>query len=597
MSKKYTTIIRRDKSVIDINNDIHEVKDLKENIKLQSIENERLCNVVKEIQNGIDVISTNSCSLQDILKQREAVINELTLKLSNLSSTYEDRIIKLEEKNNNMHDNMELYKKQNQNVYKDLDNMLIKNNELQINYDSINKSFKEKNIDYSKLQSCLLQERQWFLVQIDNLQTALLNLNKINVEKDEYIFQQDKIIREYLNNFLFNTETYFTSDNGNIITVHSEKEMEEIMLYNKHDIVEFLKNNLLELYENTKKIKKELDHEIYKNIISDQKNVELKKMYSEYHDNNRKITKENIFLKKKVNVHSDKMLMEEYEKEIENLQKNMKKLQDENEQNVKKYTNIIADTNNTYYEEINTLYKKEESLVNEIKKFNNELENTNEECNNLKEMLEIKRLETIDLENIINSIKNKKCENCKEKDEKISILESRNQHTLEYSDETDTILKSTKNSLQEKNEKIKKLEKIIEHYENQNIKDDNIETLNKKIKIQNGIIESLKIDVTNLKNNEILMTQDINEFSTIKESLRNEINTLKSEKGAILDDKELLTKQTNMLNENNKALKDFIIDYNKTLKIMLSNIHDHEKLAGVLRSEEDKFEKSNFNFI
>ena len=52
-----------------------------------------------------------------------------------------------------------------------------------------------------------------------------------------------------------------------------------------------------------------------------------------------------------------------------------------------------------------------------------------------------------------------------------------------------------------------------------------------------------------------------------------------------------------MLNENNKALKDFIIDYNKTLKIMLSNIHDHEKLAGVLRSEEDKFEKSNFNFI
>lgn len=597
MSKKYTTIIRRDKSVIDINNDIHEVKDLKENIKLQSIENERLCNVVKEIQNGIDVISTNSCSLQDILKQREAVINELTLKLSNLSSTYEDRIIKLEEKNNNMHDNMELYKKQNQNVYKDLDNMLIKNNELQINYDSINKSFKEKNIDYSKLQSCLLQERQWFLVQIDNLQTALLNLNKINVEKDEYIFQQDKIIREYLNNFLFNTETYFTSDNGNIITVHSEKEMEEIMLYNKHDIVEFLKNNLLELYENTKKIKKELDHEIYKNIISDQKNVELKKMYSEYHDNNRKITKENIFLKKKVNVHSDKMLMEEYEKEIENLQKNMKKLQDENEQNVKKYTNIIADTNNTYYEEINSLYKKEESLVNEIKKFNNELENTNEECNNLKEMLEIKRLETIDLENIINSIKNKKCENCKEKDEKISILESRNQHTLEYSDETDTILKSTKNSLQEKNEKIKKLEKIIEHYENQNIKDDNIETLNKKIKIQNGIIESLKIDVTNLKNNEILMTQDINEFSTIKESLRNEINTLKSEKGAILDDKELLTKQTNMLNENNKALKDFIIDYNKTLKIMLSNIHDHEKLAGVLRSEEDKFEKSNFNFI
>lgn len=597
MSKKYTTIIRRDKSVIDINNDIHEVKDLKENIKLQSIENERLCNVVKEIQNGIDVISTNSCSLQDILKQREAVINELTLKLSNLSSTYEDRIIKLEEKNNNMHDNMELYKKQNQNVYKDLDNMLIKNNELQINYDSINKSFKEKNIDYSKLQSCLLQERQWFLVQIDNLQTALLNLNKINVEKDEYIFQQDKIIREYLNNFLFNTETYFTSDNGNIITVHSEKEMEEIMLYNKHDIVEFLKNNLLELYENTKKIKKELDHEIYKNIISDQKNVELKKMYSEYHDNNRKITKENIFLKKKVNVHSDKMLMEEYEKEIENLQKNMKKLQDENEQNVKKYTNIIADTNNTYYEEINTLYKKEESLVNEIKKFNNELESTNEECNNLKEMLEIKRLETIDLENIINSIKNKKCENCKEKDEKISILESRNQHTLEYSDETDTILKSTKNSLQEKNEKIKKLEKIIEHYENQNIKDDNIETLNKKIKIQNGIIESLKIDVTNLKNNEILMTQDINEFSTIKESLRNEINTLKSEKGAILDDKELLTKQTNMLNENNKALKDFIIDYNKTLKIMLSNIHDHEKLAGVLRSEEDKFEKSNFNFI
>ncbi len=59
--------------------------------------------------------------------------------------------------------------------------------------------------------------------------------------------------------------------------------------------------------------------------------------------------------------------MEEYEKEIENLQKNMKKLQDENEQNVKKYTNIIADTNNTYYEEINSLYKKEESLVNEIK--------------------------------------------------------------------------------------------------------------------------------------------------------------------------------------------------------------------------------------
>ena len=597
MSKKYTTIIRRDKSVIDINDDIHEVKDLKENIKLQTIENERLCNVVKEIQNGIDVISTNSCSLQDILKQREAVINELTLKLSNLSSTYEDRIIKLEEKNNNMHDNMELYKKQNQNVYKDLDNMLIKNNELQINYDSINKSFKEKNIDYNKLQSCLLQERQWFLVQIDNLQTALLNLNKINVEKDEYIFQQDKIIREYLNNFLFNTETYFTSDNGNIITVHSEKEMEEIMLYNKNDTVEFLKNNLLELYENTKKIKKELDHEIYKNIISDQKNVELKKLYSEYHDNNRKITKENIFLKKKVNVHSDKMLMEEYEKEIENLQKNMKKLQDENEQNVKKYTNIIADTNNTYYEEINSLYKKEESLVNEIKKFNNELENTNEECNNLKEMLEIKRLETIDLENIINSIKNKKCENCKEKDEKISILESRNQHTLEYSDETDNILKNTKNNLQEKNEKIKKLEKIIEHYENQNIKDDNIETLNKKIKIQNGIIESLKIDVTNLKNNEILMTQDIDEFSTIKESLRNEINTLKNEKGAILDDKELLIKQTNTLNENNKALKDFIIDYNKTLKIMLSNIHDHEKLAGVLRSEEDKFEKSNFNFI
>ncbi len=98
MSKKYTTIIRRDKSVIDINDDIHEVKDLKERIKLQSIENERLCNVVKEIQNGIDIISSTSCSLQDILKQREAVINELTLKLSNLSSTYEDRIIKLEEK-------------------------------------------------------------------------------------------------------------------------------------------------------------------------------------------------------------------------------------------------------------------------------------------------------------------------------------------------------------------------------------------------------------------------------------------------------------------------------------------------------------------
>ncbi len=71
-------------------------------------------------------------------------------------------------------------------------------------------------------------------------------------------------------------------------------------------------------------------------------------------------------------------------------------------------------------------------------------------------------------------------------------MESRNQHTLEYSDETDNILKNTKNSLQEKNEKIKKLEKTIEQYENQNIKDDNIETLNKKLKIQNGIIESLK---------------------------------------------------------------------------------------------------------
>ncbi len=590
MSKKYTTVIRRDKSVININ-EIHEVKDLKERIKLKSIENDRLCDVVKEIENRIDVITSNSCSLQDILKQRETVINELTLKLSNSSSMYEDKIIKLEEKNNKIHDNMELYKKQNQNVYKDLDDSLIKNNELQINYDSIIKSFKEKNIDYDKLQSCLLQEGQWYVIQINNLQIALLNLNKINIEKDEYIFRQDKIIREYLNNFLFNTESYFTDDN---ITFHSEKEMEEIILYDKNDIVEFLKNKLLELYENTKKIKKELDHEIYKNIISDQKNVDLKKLYSGYHTNNKKITKENIFLKKKVNVHSDKLLMEEYEKEIEILQKNVKKLQEENEENVKKYTNIIADTNNAYYEEVNGLYKKEENLVNEIKNFNTDLENTIEECNNLKELLEFKRLEIIDLENII---KNKKCEICKEKDEKISILKSKNQQLLDYSDETDNILKNTKNSLQEKNGKIKKMEKSIEDYENQNIKDDNIEILNKKIKIQNGIIESLKTDIINLKNNEILMTKDIHDFSIIKDSLRNDINTLKNEKNVIVNDKEMLINQTDMLNENNKLLKDFIIDYNKTLKIMLSNIHDHEKLASVLRNQEDKFEKNNFNFI
>ena len=595
MSKKYTTIIRRDNSVIDVN-EIHEVKDLKERIKLKSIENDRLCDVVKEIQNGMDVITSNSCSLQDILKEREAVINELTLKLSNSSSTYESKIIKLEEKNSKMHDNMELYKKQIQNVHKDLDNVLIKNNQMQISYDSISKCFKEKNIDYDNLQSCLLQERHWYLIQIDNLQTALLNLNKIIVEKEQYILQQDKIIREYLDNFLFNTKIE-SSDNGSIITIQTEKEMEEIMLYNENDVIEFLKNKLLELYENTKKIKKELDHEIYKNIISDQNNVELKKLYSEYHYSNKKITKENIFLKKKANVHSDKMLMEEYEKEIEILQKNVKKLQEENEENVKKYTNIIADTNNTYYEEINNMYTKEENLVNEIKKFNSELENANEECNNLKQLLEFKRLEIIDLENIISSIKNKKCENCKEKDEKISILESKNQHIMEYSDETDTNLKNTKNSLQEKNEKIKKLEKVINDYENQNIKDDNIELLNKKIKIQNNVIECLKTDIKDLKNNEILMTKDIHDFSIIKESLRSDINTLKNEKNAILDDKEMVIQQKDMLNENNKVLKDFIIDQNKTLKTMLSNIHDHEKLASALRNQEDKFEKSNFNFI
>ena len=141
------------------------------------------------------------------------------------------------------------------------------------------------------------------------------------------------------------------------------------------------------------------------------------------------------------------------------------------------------------------------------------------------------------------------------------------------------------------------MEKIIEDYENQNIKDDNIELLNKKIKIQNNVIECLKTDITDLKNNEILMTKDIHDFSIIKESLRSDINTLKNEKNAILDDKEMVIQQKDMLNENNKVLKDFIIDQKKTLKIMLSNMHDHEKLASALRNQEDKFEKSNFNFI
>lgn len=601
MSKKYTTIIRRDENVIDFNA-IQEVKNLKDDLLLKCTENENLCKVVKEIQNRISTISENSCSLENMLKEREQLITELTLKLSNSSNVitdYETKINKLENLNNEIYDNVESYKNENKLMQDNLELYILSNNELKSNYDSLISSYNQNKSKYDKLNTCLIKEREWFLNQIDNLHTTVINLNKLNTEKDEYIFQQDKIIKEYLNIFLFNNETYFMSEDGEIINIQSENEFNEIIKYAGDNAALFFKNTLIELYENAKKLKKEIDIEIYKNIIFEQNNLEMKKLYTEYQDDNKKMSKENIFLKKKVNMRGDKILMEEFEKEIMQLNAQIEKLKQENEDTVKKYTDILANTNSQFYEEINAMNEK---LNENIKSYDFKLLDAHKHSDNLQNMLDIKNSEFNELENLLRVLENKKenCHNCKELHNDKNILENRIQELVDYSNETDDMLKLANNSIKEKNKTIMELNSKLEEIEtnkSNEVKDDNTEVLNKKIQIQNGIISELKSTITDLKNNEILMMNDIQSVSDSKKDLRDEIRVLKQKEVLYDCEKEDILQEIKKEKEENSILKEYIINYYMSLKIMQDNEGDHEKLVKLLRNQQEQFEKNNFNFV
>lgn len=601
MSKKYTTVIRRDEHVIDFNA-IQEVKNLKDDLLLKCTENENLCKIVKEIQNRILTISENSCSLENMLKEREQLITELTLKLSNSSNVitdYETKIDKLENLNNEIYDNVESYKNENKLMQDNLELYIISNNELKGNYDSLISSYNQNKSKYDKLNTCLIKEREWFLNQIDNLHTTVINLNKLNTEKDEYIFQQDKIIKEYLNIFLFNNETYFMSDDGEIINIQSENEFNEILTYAGENAALFFKNTLIELYENAKKLKKEIDIEIYKNIIFEQNNLEMKKLYTEYQDDNKKISKENIFLKKKVNVRGDKILMEEFEKEIMQLNAQIEKLKQENEDTVKKYTDILANTNSQFYEEINTMNEK---LNENIKIYDLKLLDALKHSDNLQNIIDIKNSEFSELEDLLRIAENKKenCHNCKELHNDRNILENRIQELVDYSNETDDMLKLANNSIKEKNKTIMELEGKLGEFEtikSNEIKDDNIEVLNKKIQIQNGIISELKSTITDLKNNEILMMNDIQSVSDAKKDLRDEIRVLKQKEVLSDCEKEDIVQEIKKEKEENSILKECIINYFMSLKNMQDNEGDHEKLVKLLRNQQEQFQKNNFNFV
>ena len=91
--------------------------------------------------------------------------------------------------------------------------------------------------------------------------------------------------------------------------------------------------------------------------------------------------------------------------------------------------------------------------------------------------------------------------------------------------------------------------------------------------------------------------KDIADTTNVKIDLRNEINVLKQQEILYQCEKEDNIKELKKQKDYNNGLKDIVIKYRNVLNSITSNIHDHEKIANIIRKEQDNFEKNNFNFV
>jgi chromosome segregation ATPase len=512
MQRRVTQIIKRSdlESLLcfqekenEYKNDIHELN-LKLDEKSKELHNYNL--IIKQIENSITVITQNSENLKLSLSERDKTIESLKSELEKSNYNVKEHELKISELNKqklSMEDELKVLDEEQQEIEEMLRIQVESNKDLKNQFVNFKKTHDNYMLFKKEEDNSLFN---WYVNEIENLQSDVVILNKIICHKDYCLTNYEEIVKEHL----FNC----------IIEKNNERDTR----------VQNLSNQIHELQN-------EIESEILKNTLMEEKNTNLLCLYNESKHAVEELTKKEIY----------------YKHEIESLK----------QYNFNFEQTLIEDKNNAW-KEFEIKCKEIQELEMSIEEKENLTKTNNEKIEELVKVIEHQKNKILKLS---------------EQEEKSKIRID----TLEsYCNESDDEITLLRNKIKDLTSKIENTEatKTIVSY------DETTSEMKKKLEIQNGLIKSLKDSENALKENYNLMEEDVKEMLNSKNKLRNELSNVTQNYESI----KVLWKQES---QNNKDLKEKLNYLNsvlnsqkETFNNLRKNRHDREYLISILEREE-----------
>ena len=635
--------------IVDFKKIISENEKEIENITINYEENVKKYEI---LSNNLNKSNKKNKSLLNEIEQKEQEINVLKENIITYNieiNKFKDEITLLEEKNKDITENYNSMVKSNEQISKDLKilklNFHDQENTLELLNSKMEKisSENETLIENENSNVLVLKKQQHIIMELRNEKTEFENkFNEFkNKSNEDYVTREEhhKIILKYkeeLKNLVEENTEYGISQNTykECISQYKEEieELNNSIIENKTeynllcDILEQLKEKEKQYIVSLKKLENEVENSKYETVTLKKKETTLKEI-TEDKDSLYSVKKlldeiknENTILKNKL---KEKENIEDEFKKREELLKKLNNLCTEKQSNIEKLENSLITANddlNSMKERVNEISSKNKSsnekhniLLNEFKtkllKERNEyklLENDLIEKDTKIRAIQIELSDLQKLYDVKNMMLDKYQRNQKEikdddsllKDrikvfkEKISTLTTELNKQNEIEERLNNKIKMIENKNKELSLQLKKeKEQIIEKETVINVKEsEEFKQLEKRLSIQNSLLQKLRNSEKSLRENDSLMQDHIKTIIKEKETLREDIIKLKELNNSVMRDIKKYSKEKEDMDKSCEVFKNTIIEYAESIKRMSKNEYDHAYLRSQIHHQEKIFE-------
>ena len=511
------------------------------------------------------------------------------------------------------------------NISNNINQRRISNSEYNNNKDNLNnsnnimKSFKK----YNSIQTeKILKNFKGIIKQTESLKTRLMK-EKINKNLNEYnntSLKNKKILKNKI-------------DDDNISIIHRK---ESDINYNTNDDFNFnisLNNSNLKVKENLKKNKSVIN--FYKNEFGKNKNekiISLELINEDLMNSNKNLINQNNYLEKKIDKLKNDNIQEKpnqnnfYYKNLKIFINNLKLCSKNNINEKLKLSQKIFDITNKMKE----LYNKYNISIINYKKLNKiikedgqNLNGKNTKLNDLTKEQNILNKKLLNLKENLNNLKLKekalstKYESNIKSKQDFQELVYKLKKTIKYLKEGNSLINSSSNnsdlSLDLYESKISQLNSIINYLENHKklLKEENSRlkndknnlNINNNNEIQNKDIDKLKLELNELKNENIQNKKDIekeeNQINILKENINNndiQLNNLLNKNRIDEEIKKALNLNDMKLKEINyitKVYENIINMKDKEIFFLESKIDNKDGLLKTLKEKVKPLYKKN----